>query len=114
MHSTKLAPQEIDSRLTSLPPWRSVDYHHLQVRYDFDDFAQALAFTNRVGALAEEQQHHPDILLSWGKVEIRLWTHSANGLTTKDFDLAAAIDKASVGTIRKNPETSIQKPSLES
>ncbi len=56
---------------------------------------QALDFVNRVGALAEEQGHHPDILLAWGKAEITLWTHKIDGLTESDFIMAAKIDRLS-------------------
>ena len=73
--------------------WRAVDSHHLEKEYAFRDFAEALAFTNRVGALAEEQGHHPDIYLAWGKVRITIWTHKINGLTRSDFVLAAKIDR---------------------
>jgi 4a-hydroxytetrahydrobiopterin dehydratase len=77
----------------NLPPnWRVVDGHHLEREYTFPDFASALAFTNRVGALAEEANHHPDIYLAWGKVRLTLWTHTANGLTEKDFALAGKIE----------------------
>jgi 4a-hydroxytetrahydrobiopterin dehydratase len=72
--------------------WRVVDEHHLQKEYRFPDFAGALAFTNRVGALAEEQGHHPDICLGWGKAAITIWTHKIDGLTRSDFVLAAKID----------------------
>jgi 4a-hydroxytetrahydrobiopterin dehydratase len=58
----------------------------------FADFAAALAWVNRVGALAEAQNHHPDIAISWNRVTLTLTTHSAGGLTSKDLDLAAAID----------------------
>lgn len=76
-----------------LPGWQVVDEHHLARSFKFPDFRQALAFANRVGALAEEQGHHPDLLLAWGKVEITLWTHKINGLTESDFILAAKIDR---------------------
>jgi 4a-hydroxytetrahydrobiopterin dehydratase len=72
--------------------WEVIGEHHLEKSYDFADFAGALAFTNGVGALAEEQGHHPDILLSWGKVRITIWTHKIDGLTRSDFVLAAKID----------------------
>jgi 4a-hydroxytetrahydrobiopterin dehydratase len=72
--------------------WRVVDDHHLEKEYKFRDFAQALAFTNEVGAIAEEEQHHPDIHLAWGKVGITIWTHAIDGLTRSDFVLAAKID----------------------
>lgn len=72
--------------------WKVVDEHHLEKEYRFTDFKSALAFTNRVGGLAEEEGHHPDILLSWGKVVIQLWTHKINGLSESDFILASKID----------------------
>ena len=67
--------------------------HHLQKEYKFKDFREALAFTNKVGALAEAQQHHPDIYLAWGKVKLTLWTHKIDGLTESDFVMAAKSDK---------------------
>lgn len=69
--------------------WRVVEEHHLEKEFKFKDFAEALAFTNRVGALAERVNHHPDIFLTWGKVKLTLWTHSINGLTESDFIFAA-------------------------
>jgi 4a-hydroxytetrahydrobiopterin dehydratase len=73
--------------------WRSVDEHHLEKEFGFEDFRSALDFTNRVGELAEEQGHHPDIYLSWGRVRTRIWTHKIDGLTESDFILAAKIDE---------------------
>jgi 4a-hydroxytetrahydrobiopterin dehydratase len=70
-----------------------VSDHHLERRFAFKDFRQALAFTNRVGALAEEEGHHPDIYLAWGKVDLKIWTHTIDGLTESDFILAAKIDR---------------------
>ena len=67
--------------------------HHLQKEYKFKDFREALAFTNKVGALAEVQGHHPDIYLTWGKVKLTIWTHKIDGLTESDFVLAAKADK---------------------
>jgi len=75
-----------------LPNWQVIDEHHITRSFAFPDFKQALDFVNRVGAVAEEQGHHPDILLSWGKAEITLWTHKVNGLTESDFIMAAKID----------------------
>jgi 4a-hydroxytetrahydrobiopterin dehydratase len=71
--------------------WEIIDEHHLEKTFMFPDFAQALAFTNRVGAIAEEQGHHPDIYLAWGKVRVTIWTHKIDGLTRSDFVLAAKI-----------------------
>ena len=73
--------------------WEVVDEHHILKRYSFPDFITALRFVDRVGALAEEQGHHPDILLTWGNVQITLWTHAVKGLTESDFILAAKIDE---------------------
>ncbi len=73
--------------------WEVENEHHLRKEFGFKDFAEALAFTNRIGELAEQQGHHPDIYLAWGKVEIRLFTHKIEGLTESDFILAAKIEK---------------------
>ena len=73
--------------------WNVVNEHHLVREFKFPDFRSALAFVNKVGELAEEQGHHPDIALAWGKVEITTWTHAVNGLTESDFILAAKIDR---------------------
>lgn len=90
-----LKGEELASLLRELGNgWRVVDEHHLEKEFPFPDFAQALAFTNRVGALAEEEGHHPDIYLAWGKVRITIWTHKAGGLTRSDFVLAAKIDRS--------------------
>ena len=72
--------------------WKVVSEHHIVRAYKFPDFLSALAFVNKVGELAEQQGHHPDILLGWGKVEITTWTHAVDGLTESDFILAAKID----------------------
>ena len=73
--------------------WTAVDDHHIKKNYEFKDFADALGFTNRIGAIAEEQGHHPDIYLAWGKVGITIWTHKIDGLTESDFVLAAKCDE---------------------
>lgn len=72
--------------------WRVVDGHHLEKTFEFENFRQALDFTDRLGQLAEEQGHHPDIHLSWGKVRVEIWTHAIDGLTESDFVLAAKTD----------------------
>lgn len=81
------ALDELTSRLGH--GWKVVDGHHLEKTFKFKDFKQALEFTNKVGALAEAQNHHPDIALSWGKVGLTLWTHTIDGLTESDFVWAA-------------------------
>jgi 4a-hydroxytetrahydrobiopterin dehydratase len=73
--------------------WKIVDEHHLEKEFAFPDFAAALDFTNRIGAIAEEEGHHPDIYLGWGKVRVTIWTHKIDGLTRSDFVLAAKIDR---------------------
>ena len=76
-----------------LPPgWQIVENHHLEKEYTFPDFAYGLAFLNRAAAVAEELDHHPEITLTWGKVRVRIWTHTVNGLTRKDFQLADKIE----------------------
>ena len=72
--------------------WEAVKDHHLEKKFTFPDFAQALAFTNKVGAIAEAEGHHPDIHLSWGKVRVVTWTHDAGGVTEKDFALAKKVE----------------------
>ena len=84
---------EIHRQLTEFAHWKVVDEHHLVRAYKFPDFRSALAFVNKVGEIAEEQGHHPDIVLGWGKVEITTWTHAVDGLTESDFILAAKIDR---------------------
>ena len=72
--------------------WQLVGEHHLEKEYKFKDFREALEFTNRVGEMAERQNHHPDIYLAWGKVKVSIWTHKINGLTESDFFFAAKTD----------------------
>jgi 4a-hydroxytetrahydrobiopterin dehydratase len=72
--------------------WRVIRRHHLEKEFRFTDFKAALRFTNKVGALAEKQGHHPDIHLGWGRVKVLIWTHKIDGLTENDFVLAAHIE----------------------
>ena len=87
-----LTGKELENLAKQVPQWKVVDGHHLTRAFTFPDFRQALAFVNKVGAIAEEQGHHPDILLAWGKAEVTTWTHKINGLAESDFILAAKID----------------------
>ena len=75
------------------PEWKVIDNHHIRRMFQFPDFKTALDFVNRVGAIAEGEGHHPDILLAWGKADVCTWTHAVNGLTESDFVLAAKIDR---------------------
>lgn len=88
-----LSADEIQPLLSQLNGWEVVLQHHLKKNYGFSNFAEALKFVNRVGELAEEQGHHPDICFGWGKVEVTIWTHKIDGLTESDFILAAKIDE---------------------
>ncbi len=72
--------------------WEVVNQHHLARTYKFKNFAQALEFVNRVGQMAEEQGHHPDLYLAWGKTRVEIWTHKINGLHEADFVFAAKCD----------------------
>jgi 4a-hydroxytetrahydrobiopterin dehydratase len=73
--------------------WKVIEEHHIEKSYSFPDFVSALEFVNRIGAVAEEQGHHPDILLQWGRATVTIWTHKIDGLTESDFILAAKIDQ---------------------
>jgi len=88
-----LTREQIDKLLPQVAGWEVVEQHHLIRTYTFPDFVSALAFVNRVGEIAEQEGHNPDIYLSWGKVEIRIWTHKIKGLTESDFILAAKIGR---------------------
>lgn len=74
--------------------WALVDEHHLERAYAFKNFRTALAFTNAVGEIAEAEGHHPELVTTWGRVTVRIWTHKINGLTESDFILAAKVDRA--------------------
>jgi len=78
-----------------VPQWQVVSEHHLLRSFSFPDFRHALAFVNRVGELAEQQGHHPDICFTWGKADVKIFTHKINGLSESDFVLAAKIDRLS-------------------
>lgn len=88
-----LGGTEITKLLSQLEGWTVVKEHHLQKDYKFANFSEAQAFVNRVGRLAEEQGHHPDICFGWGRAAITIWTHKIDGLTESDFILAAKIDE---------------------
>lgn len=85
-----LAGEELERLHSELGSgWQLVDGHHLEKEFEFPDFGTALAFTNRVGELAESQDHHPDIYLRWGLVRVTISTHKIDGLTESDFVFAA-------------------------
>lgn len=88
-----LSGEALETLKAQVPDWQVADGHHLTRSFTFPDFKTALAFVNRVGAVAEEEGHHPDLLLTWGKVDIKIWTHKIDGLTESDFILAAKADQ---------------------
>ena len=87
-----LTEEEAQAYLAQIDGWEIVDVHHLRKEFHFPDFIQPLAAANRIGALAEEQGHHPDLHLTWGRLGVEIWTHKIDGLTESDFILAAKID----------------------
>lgn len=92
-----LKGQELANLKSKVQGWEVVDEHHITKSFTFPDFKQALEFVNRAGEIAEQQGHHPDIFLTWGKVGITIWTHKIDGLTESDFILAAKIDHIQAG-----------------
>ncbi len=90
-----LEPARVAELLAQLEGWTVERSHHLTKTFTFSDFVGALAFVNRVGALAEEQNHHPEIYLAWGKARVDIWTHKIDGLTESDFIFAAKTDAVS-------------------
>ncbi|HZD79259.1 MAG TPA: 4a-hydroxytetrahydrobiopterin dehydratase [Actinomycetota bacterium] len=93
-----LTHEQIEPYLADLGgDWQVEEDHHLSKTYRFPNFREALDFTNRVGQLAEEVGHHPDIALSWGRVGLTVWTHKIGGLHEADFVFAAKADRAFEG-----------------
>ncbi len=89
-----LKGEQLDALLEKLGNgWQIINEHHLEKEYIFADFRQALDFTVKVGEVAENQGHHPDIYLAWGKVKLTIWTHKIDGLTESDFILGAKVDQ---------------------
>lgn len=87
-----LKGEELDEFRRQVPGWEVVEEHHLRRRFRFENFREALRFVNRVGELAEEQGHHPDVGFGWGYAEVTVWTHKIDGLTESDFIFAAKVD----------------------
>lgn len=87
-----LSGLELTTLSAEVPEWRVEEERRLSREFQFPDFASALKFVNRASDLAEQEQHHPDIHLAWGKARFDLWTHSVGGLSENDFILAAKID----------------------
>ena len=92
-----LSEEEYAPLLAQLEGWEVRDGLRLRKSYKFKDFVEALDFVNRVGRVAEEQGHHPDLHLYWGRVDVELTTHKINGLSSGDFVMAAKIDRVATG-----------------
>ena len=90
----KLSKADYEPMLLQLKDWQVIDDHHLVKTVKTKNFQQALDIANKVGAIAEEQGHHPDLLVRWGELAITMWTHAIDGLSEADFILAAKIDRA--------------------
>ncbi len=94
--SPKVTEAEMNEYLPQIPGWQVRAYEgveHLERTFPFKDFVSALAFTNRVGALAEQEGHHPALLTEWGKVQVAWWTHAIGGLHRNDLIMAAKTDQ---------------------
>jgi len=91
--TSALTEEQYSPLLKELNGWEVVKGHHLRKECKFQDFVSALSFVNKLGELAENEGHHPNIFLTWGKVDIEIFTHKIDGLTESDFVLAAKIDK---------------------
>ena len=87
-----LTADEIAKYLPLVDGWDVIENKRLKKTFKFRDFAAALVFVDRVGAMAEQQKHHPDLSLAWGKVAVEIWTHKIDGLTESDFVFAAKCD----------------------
>lgn len=87
-----LKGEELDDLRRQVPEWEVVEEHHLRRRFRFKNFREALGFVNRVGELAEEEGHHPNVTFGWGYAEVTIFTHKIDGLTESDFILAAKIN----------------------
>ncbi|MDQ3490979.1 MAG: 4a-hydroxytetrahydrobiopterin dehydratase [Acidobacteriota bacterium] len=87
----KLTSEEIEHGLGEVTGWESQD-DHLKKKFTFSDFAESLAFINKIGDISEASDHHPDITFGWGYAEIAITTHDKGGITAKDFELAGKID----------------------
>ncbi len=99
--SPRVTDAEIAEYKPQVPDWQIVERDgekRLERGYKFKNFAEALAYTNRVGELAESEQHHPAILTEWGKVTVDWWTHAIHGLHRNDFIMAAKSDALYLGS----------------
>jgi 4a-hydroxytetrahydrobiopterin dehydratase len=95
-HDSPLTGAELGAYLAQAPQWKLIEEageQRIQRVFGFKNFSQALAFTNQVGAIAEQQDHHPAVLTEWGRVTVTWWTHAIKGLHRNDFIMAAKTDR---------------------
>ena len=88
-----LSQTEIQGKLRAVPGWELINNKAIQKKFTFANFKDALTFVNKVGELAEQSNHHPDITINYNKVTLSVTTHDSGGLTSKDFDLAGHVEK---------------------
>jgi len=91
-----LKPKQTKEYLNKTPKWKAIKNHHIHREFKFKDFNSALKFVNKVSKIAERENHHPDINLGWGYVNMTTYTHSINGLSINDFILAAKINRIKI------------------
>lgn len=89
----RLRGEDVERFAREIEGWGVVDEHHLTRHYEFANFRDAQSFVNRVGEVAEEEGHHPDIAFGWGYADIKIFTHAIDGLSESDFILAAKIER---------------------
>lgn len=91
--------EEVNSSLDQLPGWSVIEQggiKKLEKQFKFRNFMEALAFTNKIGEIAEEQDHHPLIITEWGRVTVQWWTHVVGGLHRNDLIMAAKTDQLNI------------------
>jgi 4a-hydroxytetrahydrobiopterin dehydratase len=88
-----LAGRDLETLARQVSGWEVVGEHHLKREFQFENFREALEFVNRIGEVAEDQGHHPDVSFGWGRAEVVIFTHAIDALTESDFILAAKIDR---------------------
>ncbi|OGY99319.1 MAG: hypothetical protein A2945_05130 [Candidatus Liptonbacteria bacterium RIFCSPLOWO2_01_FULL_52_25] len=87
-----LSAKEVEKYHTSVPDWKVLDSRKITKEFKFKDFKGAMVFVNKIAEIAEAEGHHPDLIISYNRVRIELWTHAVAGLSENDFILAAKID----------------------
>lgn len=92
-----LTPEEVAPMMAQLEQWNCLDNKKICKSYRFDNFKEALDMATKVGAIAQKENHHPDLIVRWGELRVEIRTHVSHGLTENDFILASKIDKCASG-----------------